>query len=99
MLYHRERVDNVSNSEAHRWGDGDIASAPGQRSGIFYTVIGYKAGNVVYSSQLKKRVNYNIMYGSENPEYATTGQFVIQDRICPKAVSVPVTATASVISL
>ena len=54
-----------------------------------------KAGNEVYSSQLKKRVNYSIMYGSENPNYATTGQFVIQDRICPRATTVPVTTTYS----
>lgn len=56
-----------------------------------------KAGNVVYSSQLKKRVNYGIMYGSENPGY-TDGQFVIQDRICPKAATIPATTT-SLISL
>ena len=55
-----------------------------------------KAGNVVYANQLQKRKSYAIMYGSENPEYATTGQFVIQDRICPRATTVPVTAVASV---
>lgn len=48
-----------------------------------------KAGNDVYSSQLKKRVNYGIMYGNENSKYTTTGQFVIQDRICPKASTIP----------
>ena len=47
-----------------------------------------KAGNIVYSSQLKKRVNYGIMYGNENPDY-TNGQFVIQDRICPRASTIP----------
>lgn len=47
-----------------------------------------KAGNTVYSSQLKKRVNYGIMYGNENENY-TNGQFVIQDRICPKASQIP----------
>ena len=46
-----------------------------------------KAGNVVYSSQLKKRVNYGIMYGNDNPNY-TEGQIVIQDRICPKASTI-----------
>ena len=51
-----------------------------------------KAGNVVYSSQLKKRVNYAIMYGSENPGYVN-GQFVIQGNICPKAAIIPATAT------
>ena len=50
-----------------------------------------KAGNVVYSSQLKKRVNYSIMYGSENPLYEE-GQFVIQDRICPRANTIPSTS-------
>lgn len=49
-----------------------------------------KAGNVVYSSQLDKRVNYGIMYGSENPGYVN-GQFVIQDRICPKSATIPAT--------
>lgn len=53
-----------------------------------------KAGNVVYSSQLQKRVNYGIMYGNENPDY-TDGQFVIQDRICPRAVNIPATVTTS----
>lgn len=58
-----------------------------------------KAGNVVYANQLQKRKNYGIMYGSENPQYATTGQFVIQDRICPRATTIPVTATTSMTSL
>ena len=53
-----------------------------------------KAGNVVYSSQLRKRKNYGIMYGNENAGYVN-GQFVIQDRICPRASTVPVTAKAS----
>lgn len=52
-----------------------------------------KAANVVYASQLQKRRNYGIMYGNENPEYATTGQFVIQDRICPRASEIPATTT------
>lgn len=52
-----------------------------------------KAGNVVYSSQLQKRRNYGIMYGNENPQYPTTGQFVIQDRICPRASTIPVATT------
>ena len=49
-----------------------------------------KAGNTVYSSQLKKRVNYGIMYGNQNENY-TNGQFVIQDRICPRAATIPTT--------
>ena len=53
-----------------------------------------KAGNTVYSSQLKKRVNYSIMYGSDNSNYSD-GQFVIQDRICPKANTIPATTTTS----
>ena len=50
-----------------------------------------KAGNIVYANQLQKRRSYAIMYGSENPDY-TNGQFVIQDRICPRASAVPATA-------
>ena len=53
-----------------------------------------KAGNTVYSSQLKKRVNYGIMYGNGNSDYAN-GQFVIQNRICPKASTIPAVATTS----
>lgn len=51
-----------------------------------------KAGNVIYSSQLQKRRNYGIMYGNENPDYIE-GQFVIQDRICPRAATIPATTT------
>lgn len=47
-----------------------------------------KAGNIVYSSQLEKRRNYGIMYGDQNPGYIN-GQFVIQDRICPRASTIP----------
>lgn len=57
-----------------------------------------KAGNIVYSSQLKKRINYGIMYGNENTEYIN-GQFVIQDRICPKASIIPATTQIKEISL
>lgn len=46
-----------------------------------------RAGNLVYSSQLQKRRNYPIMYGSENPTY-TNGQFVIQCNICPRATTI-----------
>ena len=52
-----------------------------------------KAANVVYSSQLQKRRSYAIMYGSENPLYSSTGQFVIQDRICPRASTIPAATT------
>lgn len=51
-----------------------------------------KAANIVYANQLQKRRNYSIMYGNENPNYTTTGQFVIQDKICPRASEVPVLA-------
>ena len=51
-----------------------------------------KAGNVVYANQLTKRRNYGIMYGNENPNY-TNGQFVIQDRICPRSSTIPATTT------
>jgi len=46
-----------------------------------------KAGNTIYSSQLKKRVNYGIMYGNENTNYIN-GQFVIQNCIRPRAVTI-----------
>lgn len=49
-----------------------------------------KAGNTMYSSQLQKRVSYSIMYGNQNENYATTGQFVVQDRVCPRATALPV---------
>ena len=51
-----------------------------------------KAGNTVYANQLQKRRNYGIMYGNENANY-TNGQFVIQDRICPRATALPTTTT------
>ena len=54
-----------------------------------------KAGNLVYSSQLQKRRNYGIMYGNENQPTYVNGQFVIQDRICPKASTIPATTTTS----
>ena len=53
-----------------------------------------KAGNEVYSSQLTKRRNYGIMYGNENTNY-TNGQFVIQDRICPRASTIPAVTPTS----
>lgn len=53
-----------------------------------------KAGNTVYSSQLQKRVNYSIMYGNENAGYVN-GQFVIQNRLCPRSANVPATTTAN----
>ena len=51
-----------------------------------------KAGNVVYANQLQKRKNYGIMYGNENPDYVN-GQFVIQDRICPRSAEIPAVTT------
>lgn len=50
-----------------------------------------KAGNLIYANQLQKRRNYSIMYGDENPGYIN-GQFVIQNKICPRAVEIPITA-------
>lgn len=52
------------------------------------------AGNLVYSSQLQKRRNYGIIYGNQNPAYID-GQFVIQGRICPRAVTIPATVVTS----
>ena len=54
-----------------------------------------KAGNTMYANQLQKRVNYGIMYGNQNDNYATTGQFVVQDRVCPRSTAIPITATTS----
>ena len=53
-----------------------------------------KAGNTVYSSQLDKRVNYGIMYGNQNAGYVN-GQFVIQNRLCPKSSTIPAVTTAT----
>lgn len=49
-----------------------------------------KAGNTMYANQLQKRVNYSIMYGNENAGY-TNGQFVVQNRVCPRSTEIPVT--------
>ena len=54
-----------------------------------------KAGNIVYANQLQKRKNYGIMYGNQNAGYVN-GQFVIQDRICPRASQIPAVATTEV---
>lgn len=51
-----------------------------------------KAGNTMYANQLQKRVNYGIMYGNDNANY-TDGQFVVQDRVCPKSTTIPATTT------
>lgn len=51
-----------------------------------------KAGNTIYTSQLVKRKNYGIMYGNENAGYVN-GQFVIQDRVCPRSATIPATTT------
>lgn len=51
-----------------------------------------KAGNTMYANQLQKRKNYGIMYGNDNDNY-TLGQFVVQDRVCPKSVTVTTTGT------
>lgn len=53
-----------------------------------------KAGNTMYANQLKKRVSYSIMYGNQNENY-TEGQFVIQDRVCPRSTPLPTTTTTS----
>ena len=53
-----------------------------------------KAGNTMYANQLQKRVNYSIMYGNQNAEY-TNGQFVVQDRVCPRSTPIPATATTN----
>ena len=47
----------------------------------------------MYANQLKKRVNYSIMYGNQNENY-TEGQFVVQDKVCPRSTPLP-TSTAT----
>lgn len=49
-----------------------------------------KAGNTMYANQLKKRVNYSIMYGNQNTLYPI-GQFVVQDRVCPRSTPLATT--------
>jgi hypothetical protein len=51
-----------------------------------------KAGNTMYANQLRKRVNYSIIYGNGNELYAN-GQFVVQDRVCPKSTPIPAQAS------
>lgn len=58
-----------------------------------------KAGNTMYANQLKKRVNYSIMYGNQNENY-TEGQFVVQDKVCPRSTPLPIaTSEISTVSL
>ena len=47
-----------------------------------------KAGNTMYANQLQKRKSYAIMYGNQNESY-TNGQFVVQDRVCPRSSEIP----------
>lgn len=53
-----------------------------------------KAGNTMYANQLDKRKSYGIMYGNQNENY-TNGQFVVQDRVCPRASQIPATTTTT----
>ena len=53
-----------------------------------------KAGNTMYANQLQKRKSYAIMYGNQNENY-TNGQFVVQDRVCPRASEIPVPTPTS----
>ena len=57
-----------------------------------------KAGNTMYANQLQKRRNYGIMYGNGNSLYPL-GQFVVQDRVCPKATTLPTTTQTATTSL
>jgi hypothetical protein len=52
-----------------------------------------KAGNTMYANQLQKRINYSIMYGNQNENY-TSGQFVVQNRVCARATALPTGAAA-----
>ncbi len=60
-----------------------------QANGVNIPVL-CKAGNTMYANQLQKRVNYGIMYGNDNSNY-TNGQFVVQDRVCPKSATITTT--------
>lgn len=51
-----------------------------------------KAGNTMYANMLQKRRNYSIMYGNDNENYII-GQFVVQDRVCPKSTPIGTTTT------
>ena len=51
-----------------------------------------KAGNTMYANQLQKRVNYSIMYGNDNEAFVN-GQFVVQNRVCPKSTEIAVTTS------
>ena len=53
-----------------------------------------KAGNTMYANQLQKRRNYGIMYGNQNADYPL-GQFVVQDKVCPRATTLPATETTT----
>ena len=53
-----------------------------------------KAGNTMYANQLQKRKSYAIMYGNQNTNY-TNGQFVVQDRVCPRASAIPTTVASA----
>lgn len=57
-----------------------------------------KAGNTMYANQLQKRVSYAIMYGNQNENY-TNGQFVVQDRVCPRSTAIPVAQAKETTSL
>ena len=54
-----------------------------------------KAGNTMYANQLQKRKSYSIMYGNQNTNY-TNGVFVVQDRVCPRASTIPAATTTEV---
>lgn len=53
-----------------------------------------RLGNTLYANQLQKRVNYSIMYGNQNDNY-TEGQFVVQDKVCPRSTPLPTTTTTN----
>ena len=51
-----------------------------------------KMGNTLYANQLNKRVRYAIGYGNGNTNY-TLGQFVVLDKVCPRAEATTTTTT------
>ena len=97
VLVPNRAIKNLENAGCYRLVICNSAAATAnlpvfiQVNGVNIPVL-CKAGNTMYANQLEKRRNYSIMYGNGNDNY-TNGQFVVQDRDCPRASAVPAAAT------
>ena len=97
VLVPNRAIKNLENAGCYRLVICNSAAATAnlpvfiQVNGVNIPVL-CKAGNTMYANQLEKRRNYSIMYGNGNDNY-TNGQFVVQDRVCPRASAVPAAAT------